>query len=252
MRTLVFSLCLLVFAGANFAADATSQRGLVLLIDQKNLPSAINSTWDTIRSWRISLMNAHMYDHVYHVKGDDCRNTEHLKKIWQQAFDENDDVDYVSMVHGGGQFIDDLDIPEDNKKLRLVYTEGCHGAASLEQFVTKYGAIAAVGHKGLSASPFFSFKFLNAWTSDLPLEQAIESAWADAKEDCKGTIWSGICKLMIPSYKDSQHIITETTPVYVVRGDVNLNKFSIKTSFADFVRNLDEETVRKEMSDDTL
>ena len=155
---------------------------LIYVAHQKNWPGPLNFCWD---GWRCLLVKAYMlrspYSKVYCVRGTQLEDDALMKGIWGKAIAENDQIDYVTFVHGGSQYIKKKWASEEQLKgkLRMVYSEACgggHGELALE----KFNAVAAAGHSvranDISASPFFSTAFLWAWSGGETLKNSIQYA----------------------------------------------------------------------------
>lgn len=140
--------------------------------------------WDNARRDWIERHARGKYTNVYYILGDDTRDNAYMAFMWKSALDENDVVDYVSMVHGPYQLIKpEWKVRKD--KLRMVYSEACQGGSGKDHFVKLYGALVSAGHNAdtkheySSASPFFSFAFLKAWLNGNNFEDSLAIAWTE-------------------------------------------------------------------------
>lgn len=143
---------------------------------------SLMESWDAGRADWVTEQAEKIYTNVYVVTGASARDDTMMSALWAVALAENDVIDYVSMVHGGYQNIKDgWNVPRDSKKLRMVYSEACKGGSGRIGFVDTYGAMFSAGHtdntKYNSASPFFSFFFLEAWLAGKPYYEALSDAW---------------------------------------------------------------------------
>ncbi len=147
-------------------------------IDSKTLIQA----WDDARALWIQTSAARIYDKIFIIRGDDTRNDGYMAAIWDQALTGYDMVDYVSLVHGGGQIIkDEWNVPKSTNKIRMVYTEACGGGSGKNHFAKDFGALVSAGHNDKtphpSASPLFSFTFLQCWFNGLSFLESLQNAW---------------------------------------------------------------------------
>ncbi len=138
--------------------------------------------WDKARGDWIVSVTAGVYDKVFLALGEAAHVDEYMRMIWEEALADHDVVDYVSMVHGGQQLIkESWGVPQDSKKIRMVYSEACGGGSGREHFIDQYGALISAGHNAHSdyesASPLFSFAFLSAWFAGMPFTAALNNAW---------------------------------------------------------------------------
>jgi hypothetical protein len=254
LKKLIFvSLILIDLGKLSFAAELKEieiKKGLIFTVDQKNLPAAANWIWDNFRAWRISYMNFGRYENVYYAVGEQCRDDNYMKDIWQRALLENDVVDYVSMVHGGDQWIkDEWDLPKGSGKLRMVYSEGCQGGSGKEGFVEKYNACVAAGHNKdtsiPSASPFFSFRFLDSWLSGKSFKKSLENAWEDGKEALRSPGWFLIAK-HVGGYNNCEDAIQGSKIQYSYRENYDVNTFTIDSHLA---HSEEEDVIESEIND---
>lgn len=141
------------------------------------------ANWDESRAEWIKEHAEKVYDKVFIAQGDLSRDNDYMSFIWAQAL-EFDIVDYVSMVHGGGQNIKpEWNVPCDSVKIRMVYSEACKGGSGKQAFIGGFNALASAGHKANgvnpSASPFFSFSFLSNWFSGQSFYRSLQNSWQD-------------------------------------------------------------------------
>lgn len=208
--------------------NKNSKIGLVFIVDQKTFNEELNFIWDNFRAARVWLNAASVYDNIYIARGEECRDEVFMKDLWEKAFCENDLVDYISHVHGGNQWLKDDWQPEGYKnKLRLAYSEACNGGAN-ENFIIHNNAWISAGHKGHSASPFFSFRLLFAWLEGLDFESAFNRAFKEGQENLQ-TGWMFMIAQYAGGYKDYNEVIDNSEMQFKCRKDINPKEVTVYT-----------------------
>lgn len=211
----------------------------------KNKISKINSltkkdvieAWDDSRALWIESKAKGKYNHVYIVQGELIRDNDYMQFIWQQAFDENDVVDYVSMVHGGHQLIkDEWNVQKEGGKLRMVYSEGCQGGSGKRQFIEKYHAIVSAGHKEKtcfsSASPLFSFGFLTNWFLGESFIDSLTFAWISGKDILDSKSGMMLAQFLVGN-KPKNELLSGSEFEYSYNPKINVRQFNINSAIGE-------------------
>ena len=123
------------------------------------------------------------YAHVEWLLSKKSHDSDGIEKAWKRAFEKSAVVDYMAFTHGGHDMDIASSMPLTVKKehqLRYVYTEGCSSGSAFE-FIREFNALAATGHAETSASPFFAFPLVRAWTYGKNLENTVKDGWSGGK-----------------------------------------------------------------------
>ena len=192
--------------------------------------------WDQVRADWIKANAQGVYDSVLVVTGKDTRDDQLMAKIWEDAL-QADEVDYISMVHGGRQWIkDEWNVPKKGGKLRMVYSEACQGG-SAKQFIEDYHALVTAGHganaKNSSASPLFSFGFLRAWFDGQPFLSALQTAWQKGKAIVQTQQGFMLAKFVHPAYNEPADVIEGSAISYAYNPNIDPSVVNIRTSIGD-------------------
>ncbi|HXW54049.1 MAG TPA: hypothetical protein VEL47_08100 [Myxococcota bacterium] len=232
LKVAIFLSTIMALSTSSWAAN-TFTKALIITIDQKTLSDGMNKAWDHARLDYIFAKAKTKYDGVYPVTGELVRNDEYMELIWHAALHKHDVVDYVSFVHEEDQWIKpEWKVAKNSNKLRMVYSEACHGGNGLKHFIQEYGAFVSAGHTDesphLSASPFFSFVFLMSWLDGESFYQSLRNAEATGSNALNDPRYFGIARVF-GKYTDVSQAIDGSRIKYAYRGDVSVLDFNINS-----------------------
>jgi len=163
-----------------FAINSDAGRMLKL---EATLPKEItNHITDYAAMFYIAPWVYARYGDVTWMLGKNYSESE-LSQKWSGPIKNYAVIDYLSAVHSGDQFsyATPLDhLPLKKNQLRFVYTSACK-SESADEFILKYNAAVAVGHRALSFSPMFSFSLIRNWTYGNTVAESVNTAYQSGK-----------------------------------------------------------------------
>jgi hypothetical protein len=208
--------------------------------------------WDDFRAKRVEFWDTglNLDLNVFSIQGADCRDIETVKNGLREIFRQHAVVDISAMVHGkdynakdilfealselakeeGNGKINSSKWLEKNGILRLVQSEACEGGYH-DEYVT-LGALMAMGHNNAknvasSASPFFTFKFLQKWYTGYAYSDALKLSWNSFCDDMEKSWFSlSIYNKMVSKPRTAEEAIEGTLVQFSYRDGINLNHFS--------------------------
>lgn len=203
--------------------------------DSKSLSvKDVIDNWDSSRAEWVKERAEAVYDQVLIVEGELSRDSDYMAYVWSEALNF-DVIDYISMVHGGCQNIKpEWKVPTDSVKIRMVYSEACKGGSGKEGFIDGFNALAAAGHKAdavnASASPFFSFSFLNNWFSGQSFYDALQGAWRDGSNLLKNNPYAFSLAQFIGGYASVDQALEGSSIEYSYnREETNMTYLNIRS-----------------------
>lgn len=162
---------------------------------------------------------------IYMVKGKNAEDHEYTKKVYEQAIQENDVVDVISIVHGGRELIG---IPDDMSKVRLFYTSACNGKNNSVHFMNK-GVHAYVGHEATSASPLFTHAILKNWLLGKDLRTSLKDAWNEGKAILNSPAGLMLAQMLGGYQGDAEQILSESLISFVTRNEQKAKTLTINS-----------------------
>lgn len=180
---------------------------------------------------------------IYMVKGKNAEGHEYMKKVYEQAIQENDVVDVISIVHGGRELVG---IPDDMSKVRLFYTSACSGKNNSGHFMNK-GVHAYVGHEATSASPLFTHAILKNWLLGKDLRTSLKDAWDEGVAIVKSPIGLTLARMLGGYQGDADEILVHSLISFTTRHKQDAEKLTINSPVPPSTNNqshvLHEETI---------
>lgn len=210
-----------------------NETGLIFVVHQETLGEFSNWVWDGLREWISWTLLKDAYGHIYYVRGKQLEDPSYMQEIWQRALEENEQIDYISFVHGGRQHIQAQWISSFPKnKLRMVYSEACRGGSGKE-FLQNFDALVAAGHNpeegSVSASPFYSLPFLYHWSKGSCFKEALKKAWETGCLRLQSSPGFYIAQ-KVGGYRSIEEAISQSLIYYSYWSNSSLNDISIYTS----------------------
>lgn len=156
------------------------------------------------------------------------------KKV-QHAVSSSPVIDLFAFNHAGedGETLAAAEnLGAKKNQIRFVYTEGCGSADYLNDIITNYNAAVAVGHRDTSASPFYAFGLVHAWTYGESANSAMMTGWIS------GSAWIDLAAILtldqlwrLPIDWDSREdMLKQSEPAIMWTAEMTPEKLNIETS----------------------
>lgn len=168
------------------------------------------------------------------INSDEMSDEETNKRV-QQAVSSSPVIDLFAFNHAGqdsNTLAAAQNLGAKKSQIRLVYTEGCGSANYLSDFLNNYNAAVAIGHRDTSASPFFAFGLVHAWTYGESAHSAMETGYIS------GSAWIDLIALVtldqlwdLPlDWSSRGDMIKQSEPAVMWTSEMTPEKLNIDTS----------------------
>jgi len=113
-------------------------------------------------------------------------------------------IDYFAFVHGGDQAlplaVSARELGLKKNQLRVVYTGACLSGPG-DEWLKNYGAVAAAGTLGISASPLFQFSVMRKFVYGFNFEEALIKSYKAGVIRARALEWITFAKLWQEKHK---------------------------------------------------